>query len=366
MAVAARGFGQVTGVEKYVKGFLNALAAHDDQFEIHLYYNQRAHMGSFPRLQEHCIPLRNRFLWDHVLLPLALLRKKYDLVLYTKNTRSMLVSGRSLLIVYDLGYFYPDLHAYRPLDTLYMKAMLRYSARRAWGIFTISESTRQDVIRLLDVEPGKVVSILGDATEEFTPVSDRSALQQVLRKYALQQPFIFYPTDISPRKNIARLLDAFEQVQDRIPHHLYLTGARSWNVNDLMKHLQGSTLPRVHLLGKVAAEDMPALYSLADFSVYVSLFEGLGLPVLEAFRCGSPLLASTQTSIPELAGQAAYLVNGYETEEISAGLLALAQDGALKEKLRSAGFSRAQEFSWEKTVAKALDWIGKNWGESKN
>jgi len=287
------------------------------------------------------------------------------LVLYTKNTRSLLVPGRSLLIVYDLGYFYPELHAYRPVDTHYMKAMLRYSARRAWGIFTISESTRQDVIRLLGVGPGKVVSILGDATEEFAPISDQIALQRVQQKYGLQQPFIFYPTDISPRKNIDRLLDAFEQVQDRIPHHLYLTGARSWNVNDLMKRLQGTGLPRVHLLGKVAAEDMPVLYSLADFSVYVSLFEGLGLPVLEAFRCGSPLLASTQTSISELTGEAAYLVNGYETEEIATGLLSLAQEESLKEKLRSAGFLRAQEFSWEKTVAKAVGWIEKHWEESK-
>jgi len=364
LAVAARGMGKITGVEKYVNGFLGGLSPYHDRFEIHIYYNQRDHIGSFPHLHEHCIPTRLRFLWDHVLLPLALLREGFDLVLYTKNTCSLLAPGRSLLIVYDLGYFYPELHAYRPLDTLYMKAMLRYSARCAWGIFTISESTRQDVIRLLGAAPEKVVSILGDTTDEFAPVIDTAALQRVKQKYNLQQPFIFYPADISPRKNIDRLLQSFTDVIEQIPHHLYLTGMRAWNTSELQKRLRGSGLRRVHRLGRVEAADMPALYSLADFSVYISLFEGLGLPVLEAFSCGSPLMASTQTSIPELTGDAAYMVDGYAKDEIAAGLFALAQDEPLKARLRAAGFERAKLFSWQKTVAAAVHWIEQNWAQN--
>jgi len=361
IAVVARGLGRVTGVEKYVQGFLHALAESHDRLDIHLYYAGKAHLGTFPQLNEHAIPMYNRFMWDHLQLPLALLREGFDLVLYTKNTRPLLAPFRSLLIMYDLGYFYPELHAYRPLETIYMKLMLRYSARRAWGIFTISESTRQDVIRLLGVNAEKVVSILGDTTEEYCPVTDQSVLADTRRKYALQQPFIFYPTDISPRKNIHRLLDAFEQVQGQIPHHLYLTGARAWNADDLLTRLKADDTGRIHRLGKVAVEDMPGLYALADFTVYVSIFEGLGLPVLEAFRCGSPLLASTQTSIPELTGKAACCVDGYSTAEIAAGLLALAQDQNLKVQLREAGFERAKDFSWQKTVATALDWIESRW-----
>ena len=360
LAVAARGFGQMTGVEKYIRGFLGALSAYHDRYEIHLYYNQRASMGSFPQVHEHYIPLRSRIVWDHLLLPLALLREGFDMVLYTKNTRPLLAPGRSMLIVYDLGYFYPELNAYKPLDTIYMKAMFRYSVQRAWGVFTISESTRKDVIHLLGADPDKVVPIFGDAVDEYAPVDDKERLQRVRQKYGLQQPFLFYPADISPRKNIGRLLDAFEAVQGDIPHHLYLTGARSWNADNLLKRLDDPGLTRVHRIGSVAAEDMPALYSLADFSVYISSFEGLGLPVLEAFRCGSPLLASTQTSIPELAGDAAYMVDAYDTEAIAAGLLALAQDDALKEKLRSAGFLRAKQFSWARTVGIAMDWLEKN------
>jgi glycosyltransferase involved in cell wall biosynthesis len=361
IAVVARGFGHVTGAEKYIQGFLGALAGYHDRFELHVYYTSEEYLGTFPRLNEHAIPMQNRFIWDHIALPLALRREGFDLVIYTKNNRPLIAPFRSLVIMYDLGYFYPDLNAYRPLEMVYMKFMMRYSARRAWGIFTISESTRQDVIRLLSVDADRAVSILGDTTGEFAPVTDPAVLQSVQEKYDLTLPFIFYPTDISPRKNIIRLLDAFDQVSTRIPHHLYLTGARAWNAAEILGRIDANETGRVHRLGKVAVEDMAALYSLADFTVYVSLFEGLGLPVLEAFRSGSPLLASCQTSIPELAGDAAYLVDGRSVDQIAEGLLDLAGDDVLKSRLQEAGFARAKKFSWEKTVALAVNWIFQRW-----
>jgi glycosyltransferase involved in cell wall biosynthesis len=117
----------------------------------------------------------------------------------------------------------------------------------------------------------------------------------------------------------------------------------------------------VHRLGVVAPEDMPAIYSLADFTIYPSLFEGLGIPLLEAFKCGSPALTSDQSCLPEVAGDAALIVEGYNTDSIASGMKRLAQDSYLRESLRQRGFKRVKQFSWENTAQTALDWINKHW-----
>lgn len=144
---------------------------------------------------------------------------------------------------------------------------------------------------------------------------------------------------------------------DKIPHHLYFTGGVSWNSDKVIQRLSGPISERVHQLGKVPFEDMAALYTLAEFTIYPSLFEGLGLPVLEAFQCGSPVITSGETSLPEITGDAALIVNAYSTESIAAGLFRLATDAGLRSELRRSGFDRAKLFTWKQTVSQALDHI---------
>lgn len=362
IAIAVRGLSnRFSGPREYIQGFADEIVRQRSNHQIYLYYNRSDLIGGIPNAVERCLHSRNRFLWDHLLLPIALRIDEIDLVICPKGTIPLWTPCRAVAIIHDLGYFYPHLNAYKTLETMYMRPMLRYTARRSWGIFTISEFTRQDVIRLLAVPPAKVETIYGAPSELYDSVDDTHQFDLIRSRYHLQEPYIFYPTSLSPRKNFNRLLDAFESVQYLIPHHIYFTGGLSWKSKDITKRLKGPLASRVHRLGIVPQEDMPILYSLAHFTFYASLFEGFGLPLIESFCCGTPVLTSSKSSLPEIAGTAAFIVDPYSVDQIAEGLIRLAKDADLRAQLKQNGFSRASKFSWRKTISRALAWIVSRW-----
>ena len=357
IAVAARDLGHhSTGPSNYIYGLIEGLLQVNQKHEIHIYYSATEARGLFPSAREHYLPAPNIVLWDHWALPRALKRDGIDITIFPKGTLPIWFPGKALDIVLDLGYFQPGLGAYKMVDTLYMKFALRTSAKHAWGIFAISEHTRQDVIRLFHTPPEKTLNIYGACRPDYRPVTDPQTLSRVRRELNLKEPFIFFPaSSISPRKNVARLMDAFQSIETKIPHHLYITGSRSWKAAGTLARFEGQE--RVQRLGLVPFEDMAALYTLAEFTVYPSLFEGLGIPVLEAFQCGSPVLTTKQTSLPEVAGDAALLVDGYSVPDIADGLLRLASQPDLRASYRLKGFEQVKSFRWEITAKKVLDWI---------
>ena len=358
IGISARGLGKVfSGPNSYIEDFTREFIRQARDYEIHVYYNSSDSLGFFEDALEHVVPGSNILLWDHVLLPRQMKRDGISLTIFPKGTISISPPCKAIPIMLDLGYFYGALDPYKRLNTIYMRWAMRFSANKAVSIFTISEHTRQDVIRLLHTPPEKVLNIFGAASESYRPVEDKSVLNDVRMRYKLEEPFIFFPTSISPRKNFPRLLDAFESVKDKIPHHLYFTGSVSWNADEVIQRLSGSISERIHQLGKVPFEEMAALYTLSQFTIYPSLFEGLGLPVLEAFQCGSPVITSSETSLPEIAGDAALMVNAHSSESIAEGLIRLATDAGLRSELRRKGFDQARLFTWEKTVSKALEHI---------
>jgi len=362
IGISARGLNSYfSGPREYIDGFVDAFSRMAAPHQVYLYYNTDKFAGRYPHVSERVLPDANYLVWDHIKFPKALVHDGIDLAIFPKGAIAIFSPCRAMPIILDMGYFYPELNAYKWLDTIYQRILLRYSAKRAWGVLAISQHTANDVVRLIGVPPSKVHNIYGGFHEYFAPVTDQQVLEAIRQKYNIQSPFMFYPTSISPRKNIDRVLDAFEQIQMEIPHHLYFTGKISWKSPAAEKRLEGPLSARVHRLGSVAPEDMPALYSLADFTIYPSLFEGLGIPLLEAFRCGSPVLTSDQSCLPEVAGGAALIVDGYNTTSIASGIKRLALDADLRLELRKKGFERVKLFSWEQTARSALDWINARW-----
>lgn len=358
IAFSARGLiGHPTGPTSYIEGFVGEFLKQATDYETHLYYNTALPLERFPNAIEYNIPSKNIFLWDHFLLPNQLKRDKIDFAFFLKDTIPFNLSCPSAVLMLDLGYFYPELNAYKTLNTLYMRPAIKYSADNANIIFTISENTRQDVIRLLKSDPENTINIYGAAASIYKPVTNLNILKKIKQKYNLVEPFIFFPTSVTPRKNFSRMLDAFEEVRGSLPHHLYFTGGSSWKSREIDNRLLGPISEYVHKLGTVPVEDMPALYSLAQFTVYPSLFEGLGLPVLEAFQCGSPVLTSNLTSIPEIAGNAALMVDGYSTQEIAQAILQMANNDVLRNTLKDKGFQQAKKFTWPKTIKRVLAWL---------
>ena len=222
IAIAARGLNAPpSGPRFYIENFTRAFVRAAAEHQVFVYYNTPELAGTYPEAQERILPKLPNLLWDHFALPLTLRKDGIEVAIYPKGTISVVSPARSIPIMLDLGYFYPQINAYKKLDTLYMRAALRFAARRAWGVFAISQYTANDVSRRFRVPRRKVQTIYGGANRQlFAPVRAADRLKAVERRYNLQRPYIFYPTSISPRKNINRLLDAFERIQAKIPHHL--------------------------------------------------------------------------------------------------------------------------------------------------
>ena len=319
--------------------------------EFFLYFDDPDHESLFPSsVVKRSVKLKNRFLWDHLWLPHALKKDDLDFALFMKGTMPLSLPCRGAVIFHDLGYFDHELSPYPMHDTIYMKSMMSRAARQAAVVFADSDYTREDAIRIFGISSQKAIICHQDCSPDYQPITDEKQRASVLTRYLLPSRFIFCPTSISPRKNLPRILDAFEQVKDKISHDLVITGGQASKEERLVRRLHAGIYDRVHILGEVAHEDMPALYSLADFTVYPSLLEGFGLPVLESFRCGCPVLTSNVTSIPEVAGNAALLVDPYDTDQIADGMLKLANDSALREALIAKGYEQAKKFSWAKTA----------------
>jgi glycosyltransferase involved in cell wall biosynthesis len=361
IAISARSFtGGYKGTDELIEGLVNGFVRYWPNANFHVFCDRNILPGHFKQVDEHILPVSNRFLWDHILAPVALWREKVDFTIFPKGPIPLVTPKPFGVFILDLGYFHPELQAYKTSETWYMRFILPYAVKHAEVVWAISEYTRKEVVQIFGCSPDKVKVAYLAPHERYKPVTDDTVLSDAIQKYGLQFPFIFYPTSISPRKNIERLLLAFKDILKKIPHHLYLTGGMRWNNHGVKALLRDENLAdRVHLLGQVPPNDMPTLYTLAEFTVYPSLFEGFGLPVVEAFKCGSPVLVSGETSLPEVAGDAALYVDAYDVLSIRDGMLRMATDPDLRADLTRKGYQQAKKFSWEKTITSLVSEIQK-------
>lgn len=324
--------------------------------EIFLYFNNPDFESLFPQfVQKRSVLLNNRFLWDHSWLPFAIRSDQVDITLFMKGTMPFYLPSNGAVIFHDLGYFHNEIRPYRWYETIYMKRVMTSSAHRASVIFADSEYTRNEAIEIFRINPSKITVCYQNCSPRYKRISDPQELEPVKSLYNLPPEYIFCPISLSPRKNLERIIAAFNEIKDGIPHYLVITGGQAWGVRGLEKWLDSETNHRIRLLGAVPPDHLPALYNMASFTLYPSLLEGFGLPILEAFRCGSPVLTSNITSMPEVAGEAAYMVDPYDTKEIAEGMVKLATDKSLIRELQLKGFERANIFSWERTAKIILE-----------
>ena len=359
IAFSARGLGtSYGGVRQYMRGFVPALARQIKNDELFVFYNNEKFLGLAKGCTEIVIKENNKLLWDFVLFPRMLRKIKFDAAIFSIDVMPFFAGCPGYIIHYDLAYFDKVLKPYRFWDTLYMRAMIPISDRRAKAIFTISEYTKKDCVKFCDTNPDKITVIYAAANEEFKPIKDTAILEKVRRKFKLPEKFIFYAGSLSPRKNMITLIRAFSQIISKIPHKLVLTVPESWKDSMVYKTIDELNIhDSIINLGFIEQESMPALYNLADICVYPSLYEGFGLPVLEAMHCGCPVVASNTSSIPEVAGDAAVLVDPLDTNAIAKAICRVLTDSQLREKLISSGFQQAKKFTWDRTAGIMLDVI---------
>lgn len=351
--------GQRSGVGYYTGNLLAALMDSEPQWDYLLYSNRPLNGLEHSLQKARQVGRRfspSRWLWMQTILPMAIRHSRPRLCHFTNALAPLWQTAPYVLTIHDASLFLYGRYHPRARH-LTMRLTLPYVARRAAAIITVSHHSRDDLIRVLDVQPEKIHVVYEAAAERFRPVTDPAVLTGLRRKYDLPPQFVLYVGTLEPRKNLGRLLRALKQVrEDGLPHHLVLAGAMGWMMDSFRQEVQALGLGDVvHYLGYIPGHDLPGLFSLATVFAFPSLYEGFGLPPLEAMACGLPVLTSNQTSLAEICGEAAYLVNPQSVEAITAGLRVLLRDDDLRRTLRDRGLQRVTHFSWQRAARETRD-----------
>lgn len=338
---------QRTGTENYALQLIRHLLP--SEHELHLYFRNRPPDDLLPRqhYHQHVIPLPR--LWTHLGFAAALWRTRPDVTWVPAHTLPRYFPGKAVVTVHDLGYLYfPEAHPIK--ERRYLDFTTRYSANRATLVLADSVATQQDLNRHYDIPIEKVRVVYPGVDESLHRIEDTTAMRH---KYQLPARYLFFLGTLQPRKNIARLVRAFAQWQAQSDHKdvvLALGGKPGW----LYDPAWTADVPNVRVLGYVADEDIAALYSGAIGLVLPSLYEGFGFPVVEALRCGTPVLCSNISSLPELTGEAGILVDPLSVGAIAQGIQQLVEDENLRAHLISHSTAQAHKFTWEAAARAAL------------
>ncbi len=252
-----------------------------------------------------------------------------------------------VVTLHDLVWLrYPD--TLRAIDRTRLEWLVPGTLRRAARVFTVSDAMKREASELCDVPPEKIDVVHNSLDPRFAPVTDPDRLARTRRRYNIPGPYVLYAGSLHPRKNVVRLAQALEEIRRKhgLLHTLVLAGKPLWFHKRVLEDI-GLTNANGHVIvtGYVDDADLPALMSGADAFAYISLYEGFGVPVLEAMACGTPVLGSTDPAISEVAADAALLCDPTDLDAIVDGLFAVLTDEALRARLRAAGPLRAQSFT---------------------
>lgn len=354
---------QRAGIGRYTRGLVGALAKLDQSNEYVLFSagGDRASQAWPSNFILRALPMQDRhvaWIWQRLRLPLPveLVTGRVDIFHSPDFVLPPVWKAHPVLTVHDLSFMrYPECFSTALLT--YLTEAVPRSVRRAEFILADSESTRRDLLELLRV-PGERLRVIYPGVEaRFTAEVGEERIIATLRRYGVRRPYILALGTLQPRKNFVRLIRAFDLLRrrHRVPHVLVIGGGKGWLYEPIYETIEELTLHEAVLLpGFVADDDLPALYRAADLFVFPSLYEGFGLPVLEAMGCGTPVVASNASSLPEVAGDAALLVPPEDVEALAEAMWRLLSDDALRNELRNRGFKQVSRFTWERAAENLL------------
>jgi glycosyltransferase involved in cell wall biosynthesis len=264
--------------------------------------------------------------------------------------------GKKVLTVHDVSFFlFPEYH---PLKRrLTFKALFPRSLEQADQIITDSDSTKRDLVEHFHVPVDKITTVHLGVDQSFAPVREADALVVMTKHGVRFGAYLLYIGTVEPRKNLPRLIQAYNlfRANASLSLPLVLVGASGWLNQDLFREIDKSPWKGdIKLLGYVEKADLPALYSGATAFVYPSIYEGFGLPPLEAMACGAPVITTNNSSLPEVVGDAALIVDAHDVDAIANAMVQIASDPSVRENLRQRGLVRAKFFTWRRTAEQTL------------
>jgi glycosyltransferase involved in cell wall biosynthesis len=343
-----------TGTEAYSLHLIRALVSLPSEHSYRLYFNGPPPAGLLPAAShvEQCV-IPSRRLWTHWRLAAQLFRQRPDLLFVPAHVLPLIFPGPSAVTVHDVGYrLFPRTHPV--FDRLYLDWTTRVNTIRAAVLVTDSEATRRDLLTHYRADPRKIVVAYPGYDESLRPVHDAGALAAVQDRYGITGDYLLYIGTIQPRKNLVRLIDAFTSLPATdAPLQLVLAGSSGWLARPIRERARQAGVA-VRMPGFVPDEDKAALYSGAAAFLFPSLYEGFGFPILEAMACGTPVVCSNTSSLPEVAGDAALLVDPLDTVAMASAIQRIVSDRSLRDDLAQRGFDNLQRFSWQGCARQVL------------
>ncbi len=355
----------LTGVGRYLLNLIKHLAEIDKKNDYLILAVSRLSPDHFlnkfqaPNFEKIIVKTPIVSLRQHFTIPPILRREKIDIFHYPQFDLPFFQRRKSVITIYDLNVlqiadYFPK---QRFIRRTYSRWITKISLQKAEKVIAISQSTKGDIIRYFKTPEEKIEVIYGAVDEHFHPLPQKETRKK-LEKYSLSSPYLLYVGVHRAHKNLLRLLEAYRLLKEngRITHKLVIVGEKDprflqakWKVEKL--GLDGEVI----FTGYLPEEDLPYFYNGATLFIFPSLYEGFGMPVLEAMACGTPVVCSHTSSLPEIAGEAAIFVDPHNIEAMAEGMKKVIDDGGLRKRLSLAGLEQAKRFSWHRTAQKTLE-----------
>ncbi len=350
------------GNETYIRNLVNALAEIDPINQYTLYFSRtdaaRQWSGRYDNFEVRLLPPPTPVVRVPLALSIELRRRPVDL-LHVQYTAPPWCPVPLVTTIHDLAFEHlPETFTRR--GRMQLRLTVRWTARRATRIATVSEFSRNDLIETYGLDPARIVITPNGVEPAFSSIpTSADEGHKVRHQFGIERDFILAVGSLQPRKNLLRLLKAYARLRLEMRHRapqLVLVGRRLWLYREVFAEIaRQSWAHDVIVTGYVSEKTLPELYRAAKLFVYPSLFEGFGLPPLEAMACGTPVVTSSTSSLPEVVGDAALLVDPYDEEALAVAMVQALNDENLRLRLRNAGLVRARRFTWKDAAQKTLE-----------
>jgi len=282
-------------------------------------------------------------------------KHKFDIFHCTYHIGPILKNCKLIITIYDLvSYIFPEM--FKLKHCFIYNIMYPFLIKKGDIIIAISDNTKKDLINIFKIKEEKIKVTYVGIDNSYCVIKDKESIKTILKKYNIVQPYILYVGTIEPRKNLVRLVYAFNKFKkQKTEHKLVIVGKKGWLYEELFKTVENTEYKKdIIFTGYVSVKDLIHIYNGADLFIYPSLYEGFGIPPLEAMACGIPVISSNTSSIPEVLGNAALLINPYNVREFVDGMNNLIFNKELRQKYIQEGFNKIKEYSWEKIAERTL------------
>jgi glycosyltransferase involved in cell wall biosynthesis len=362
--------GKRRGIGNYTLKLIQNLAMIDSENQYVLYTDRVDDEGTLPdcaNFEVKQISPSNYLLWEQIALPLQARRDSLDILHCTGNTAPIFIDKRMKLIstIHDVMYLKDSRELaesaslYQRAGRLYRRMVVPRTIDQLSMVVTVSEFSKNDISKhMRGFNDGRIRVTREASGIEFCQINRSEALEEIQNRFDFAGDYILALGALDPRKNTKLVIQQFLELKNELHFNekLLIAGVPNWRQTDIFKIAQGSDGSKdIMFLDFVSGKDLALLYSAATVFLYPSLYEGFGIPPLEAMACGVPVIASNTTSIPEIVGDAALLIDPLNGEELKSALMRLLTDDAFRDLLRERGFKQERKFSWRKMALETLD-----------